>query len=144
MTMNPIHVAIYYWSGQFPKREQVVVLDQSVEAIMFSGETFSKCFPATFEEARGEIEARFGAYTEGDGSFGFSGESGDGKMWTVSGTIFESATQVGCVDVWFGNCSAEAVIGLLAAVNSDADSAVVQILEYGCFLTVASFCRLLG
>ena len=54
-------------------------------------------FPISFEAALTQLEETFAAYTEGDGSFGFAGESGAYRM---SGTVYESGGEVESLDVW--------------------------------------------
>lgn len=122
------------------------VAGRAVRLPAFSPEQLQRPFPVTFEQAADSLERLPRMYFEPDGSFVWVGDSGlrsgggdpaaDDTLsgpWQLDGQLQEAAGRVLHVELK-GDCPAEQFRQLLAALGSDEQPVVGQLVRDRCFV----------
>ena len=138
MSQNSFHLVLYHWERALPPATKGQLLGRELEGLQVSREMSlaPSVFPITFEQAMLRLEQSFNAYTEGDGAFGFAGELESGS-WRVSGTLFETDGQLGCVDFYINATPtlnvypAGQLTKLLEVLGTQLSSSIIQLPEHG-------------
>ncbi len=135
-------LAIYRWALELPTANSVEILGQPILSVRLPAEELNQPFDVQFEVALDCLQQQLNAYVEGDGAFGASGMNPDGTPWKLQGTVFEVDSAIRYAEVWLENCRQNSFDAVLGSLSLNPDQCVIQLMEYGCFLSAAEFSKL--
>ena len=138
--MSSLHALIYHPTQEIEIPTEIIPFGStSIPKLQVSrlSDFGSSQFPVSFELGLQKLEQNFGAYTEGDGSFGFAG--GDGK-YRVAGTVFESGAYVESLDTWLDKVPCEVFSELVEQFCDEPSDCIVALPNHNLHTTFDGFC----
>lgn len=137
--MLPFHACLQPLPAQCSPGGPLTLEGTIVRPLLIEGMRAPPTWLCTFDEVLDALAANSRLYTEPDGSFVWTGNSGTSR-WTLSGNLYDQGDRLAYAEL-SGSCPAEEFDALLRCFGWPETALVFQLPRLGVYLAEADFRR---